>query len=85
MAMYPVGQLSNYKVLNQVQTGIQKADREQEQQRVALQNAPHTNPGIPDPGAVLQRNVDGIKGPLGTKLDLQTKLGTKNNQLNLLA
>lgn len=85
MAMNPVGQLSNYKFINQMQTSIQKSDREKEQQNIAPVDPQHTNPGIPDPGGVVERNMQGIKGELGTEIDLQTKLGTKNNQLNLLA
>ena len=85
VAINPTGQLSNYKQLNQVQTSIQKAERSAENQDFNANKIRHSNPGIKDPTKVVTQNMKNLEMPMGQDLNLQQKLGTTNNQLDLLA
>jgi hypothetical protein len=82
MPMNPIGQLTNYKMVSESQMATQKSMRARED--MVVKNNAHTNPSIKNAEAAVSQNTEALKGPLGTQLDLQTRTGAKNNQLNLL-
>lgn len=81
----PIGQITNLKNVVHAHMGGQQQLRRMENQDFNPNATPHSNPSIKDPGSVIQENTAGLKQELGRDLNLQTKLNTSANQLNLLA
>lgn len=85
MATNPVGALTNMKEVATQQLSIQKAERTSENQDFNANVIGHTNPGIKDPGGIMESNTKNLSTEFGRNLSLQIKLKTNENKLNLLA
>lgn len=81
----PIGQITNLKNVVHAQMSGQQQLRQLENQDFNPNAIQHSNPSIKDPGSIISENTAGLKSELGSDLNLQTKLNTQQNQLNLLA